>query len=219
MSTVFFLLLILAISGAACVVYYFSTRSVARRDSRRLAHALSTTQAVFAAVDEVPPGLIGRELRKALVLITNHHLTVLAELQPRHPHLAYLKARVDRLNRIPAGYERNQIRSISDRKGATIALESLSDIIKIAAKQKVLASKQADLAAAAASFAAQQVAIETARQAAKDAENVRAYKQALNFAYQAQALCAKLPPLMGKALTESLTADVERLETRVGART
>ncbi|MEQ8691483.1 MAG: hypothetical protein RIC89_11690, partial [Pseudomonadales bacterium] len=72
------------------------------------------------------------------------------------------------------------------------------------------------LAAAAATFAAQQIAVETARQAAKDAENVRAYKQALNFAYQAQGLCRRLPPLMAEALSESVSADVKRLETQLG---
>lgn len=216
MSTVFFTILICAIAGGCWVVYTFSSRAVARREGRRLSEALGTTSALFAALDKIPNVLIGRELRRGLVLIASHHVNVLTKLQPRHPHLHYLTSRLGRLNKIPTGFEKPNIRSKAERREVTLALEALADLIKTSARARVLPAKQADLAAAAATFAAQQIAVETARQAAKDAENVRAYKQALNFAYQAQGLCRKLPPLMAEALSESVSADVKRLETQLG---
>ena len=180
-----------------------------------MSRALTQTQALFNHLEHVPNGLITRELRRGLVLIISAHLKVLTDLQPRHPYLWDLNNRLQRLNRIPSAFEKKAIRNSADRKKASVALENLNTLIKEAGRLELIPQRDADLAAAAALFSAQQIAVETARQAAKDAENVRAYKQALNFAYQAQALCKRLPPLMAEALTESVAADVERLEARL----
>ena len=217
MLTIAFSALIITIIVAASIGgYFFSTRAVARRDGRKLTRSIAMTQSMFDALDQIPNGLITRDLRRGCVLTINHHLGVLARIQPRHPHLYFLQNRLQRLNRLPSGFESKHIRTTADRRRATVALETLSSLIKSAAREKHLSAKAADLATTAASFAAQQIAVETARQAAKDAENVRAYTQALRFAYQAQALCKKLPPLMGKALTDSVSADVDRLESLLG---
>lgn len=213
-----FLIVLLSIIAVAIgvVSYYFSTRALALRERRRVSKSLATTQAILTALDHVPNALVSRDLRRGLVLILNHHAGILTELQPEHPHLYYLQTRTHKLNRLPTGFERGRLRCKSDRKQASIALESLAELIGKSGREKVIGLKNADLAAAAARMAAQQIAVENARQAAKDAENIRAYKQALNFAYQAQSLCKKLPPLMAGALTEAVSADVERLETLTG---
>ena len=180
-----------------------------------MSDALTHTQEIFNCLERVPNGLIARDLRRGLVLIISAHLKILTDLQPRHPYLWDLNNRLQRLNRIPSSFEKKAIRNSADRKQASQALEVLHGLVKASGKSGLLPQRDADLAAAAALFSAQQIAVETARQAAKDAENVRAYKQALNFAYQAQALCKRLPPLMAEALTESVAADVERLEARL----
>ena len=216
MTTVFLVILILSIAGSCAVVYYFSAKAVARRQGSKLSQALATTESLFSSLDDVPNVLISRDLRRGLVLIASHYIDVVVDIQPNHPHLWYLQSRMGRLNKIPTGFERTSIRSKSDRKRASLAFEKLAALVKQRGGKKILASRDADLSAAAAQFSAQHVAVETARQAAKDAENVRAYKQALNFAYQAQGLAKKLPPLMGKALADAVGADVERLENQLG---
>ncbi len=210
------LLLIIVISTAGIASTWYLLRAAPRREGRRLANAIQSTEAIFQCLDRVPNNLINRDLRRCTVLLLSHHLEVLRDIQPRHPHLLYIESRQQRLNRIPTGLERRPIRTKKDRREAALALEELAGIIKKGARAKAVNARDADLGAAAALFAAQQIAVETARQAAKDAENVRAYQQALNFAYQAEALCRRLPPLMGKALTESVSADVERLEQQLG---
>lgn len=216
MSTPFFLALTCALGLVAGCVYYYSARAVSRREARRLTQALTVNQAIFSTLDDLPNNLITRDLRRALVLLTQHYIETLADIAPRHPHLYYLQTRQQRLNRIPSGFERTRLRSKADRKKASIAFEKLAGLLKTNQHRKIIGSKDAELATAAAKFAAQQIAVETARQAAKDAENVRAYKTALNFAYQAESLCTRLPPLVGKALAESVAADVQRLESHVG---
>lgn len=95
-------------------------------------------------------------------------------------------------------------------------MDEIAKLLKEAAKARELDQRAGALAHASAVFSGQQIAVETARQAAKDAENIRAYPQALNFALQAQALCRKLPPLIGKTLREAVDSDIERLETLSG---
>lgn len=197
----------------AGLIYFTSAKARARRDSRKLALSVRDAEQLLSWMDQVPNKLVARELRKGLVLTLQYHIEQLESLQPRHPHLWYLQSRLQRLNKIPSGFERTGIRSREDRRQASVAFEALGEAMRKAGRRKILSVKQAHLAAAAATFAGQQIAVETARQAAKDAENVRAYRQALNFAYQAQALCGRLPPLMGDALRNTVSADVERLET------
>ncbi len=197
-------------------LYFASRRTRARRTGERLSRSLAQIHAIFSALDQVPDVLITRDLRRGLVLLVSHHVGLLSDLAPRHPYLNYVQQRLARLNRIPSGMARSTLRSRQQRKEASVALETLAGLLKGAVKASALEQKQADLASAAAQFAAQQIAVETARQAAKDAENVRAYKQALNFAYQAQALCKKLPPLVGKAMDDAVAQDVSRLEAALG---
>lgn len=215
-TTTIVITLVAGIASAACWFLYFSHNASAKREGKRMSLALTSTQAIFQCLDHIPNGLITREIRRSLVLIISAHLKVLTDLQPRHPYLWDLHNRLQRLNRIPSAFEKNSIRNRADRRAASQALEELHGYIKDAGRTQLIPSKDADLAAASALFGAQQIAVETARQAAKDAENMRAYKQALNFAYQAQALCKRLPPLMAGALAESVAADVERLEARLG---
>jgi len=199
-------------------LYHYSSRSVARRDTQRMSNALMATHNTFAALDHVPSGMVTRDLRKGLVMMLAQHLNTLREVQPRHPHLYELDLRVQRLNKIPSGMLHQPIRSKKQRREAVLALEELAQFIKQAGHTKLLPTRVSALAHAAATFAAQQVAVESARHAAKDAENLHAYRHALNFYYQAHALCRKLPPLAGKALSEAVTLDIERLES-LSART
>lgn len=194
-------------------VYMWLNRRKNTRQATRMSRALTTSQAVFTALEHIPDGLINRDLRIGLVLLLNNHLAALAEINPKHPILRGLQDQVLALNRMPSGFQRIRIRDKQKRKYATLALEEIAKIIHDAVLRKDLAQKPGDLARAAATFIAQQVAIENARQAAKDAENVRAYQKALNFAYQAQSLCKTLPPLMAKHLTEAVGQDIERLES------
>lgn len=216
MTTILIAITVACVAALSWLTYYFSSQAYTRKQTRRLNKALTTTQAIFNAVDNVPNVLISRDLRRGLVLIINFYINELTELNAKHPHLYYLQTRIQKLNQIPTGFERLRIRSKADRKRASSALDTLANLIKQENQNQVIESKYADLARAAASFAAQQIAVETARQAAKDAENVRAYGAALNFTYQAQALCRKLPPMMAEALGESVAADVERLEGLTG---
>ena len=203
---------VICVSAFASLAWVVLTRRVGHRRTQELRDALSTTHAVFTALDQIPNTIIPRDLRVALVLLVNYHLDKLTQLQPQHPHLAHLQSRLHRLNQMPNGLRQERIRSSTERKAATTAMDELSKILKKAALQNQIAAKQASLATAAANFSAQQIAVESARQSAKDAENVRAYGPALNFAYQAQALCKKLPPLMGKSLGDAIAQDIERLQ-------
>ncbi len=194
-------------------VYQIIKSRLARREAANLSRALSASHAVFTALEHVPDSMIQRDLRRGLVLLLTAYLDTLEEHNPLHPHLQALRQRVLKLNRIPSGMQRANLRSKQARRHATLALEELANLLKAGMQQKLVDQHDGALAHASAQFTAQQIAIENARQSAKDAENVRAYPQALNFAYQAQALCRKLPPLMSKALTEAVGQDIERLES------
>ncbi len=201
-------------AGLGWGVYHLLGRRKSARQAARMSRALSTCQAVFTALEHVPDGLINRDLRRGLVLLLNRHVATLAEINPRHPILHTLQQQLHSLNRMPSGFQKVRIRDKQKRKYATLALEKLAKILRDAIACKDLAQKPGDLARASATFIAQQIAVENARQAARDAENVRAYQKALNFAYQARSLCRQLPPLMAKSLTESLAEDIERLEAQ-----
>ena len=149
-------------------------------------------------------------------MLLSHHLEILRATNAHHPHLQDLETRLSQLNRMPSGFQRVSLRSKDARRHASVAFEQLAKILKDAVNEKAIHQKEGTLAHAAAVFSAQQMAVETARQAAIDAENVRSYPQALNYARQAHALCRKLPPLVGNALAESISQDVERLESMTG---
>ena len=142
----------------------------------------------------------------------NDHLRVLADQNPEHPHLLYLQSQVARLNRIPNGFQRATLRCKQARKNASNGFSELAGLIKAGMNERAIDRRNGSLAYASATCAARQIAVETARQAAFDAENMRAYPQALDFAYQAQVLCRKLPPMMREKLTQAVTDDIERLK-------
>ena len=54
MTEFLFLILLTAISAVAWAVYYFSSRSVARREGRRMSRSFEATDRLFAAIDDVP---------------------------------------------------------------------------------------------------------------------------------------------------------------------
>ena len=196
--------------------YRYMARRAARREATLMTRALAVSHALFTALEHVPDALINRELRRGVVLLLTHQLKILRLANGLHPHLRELQARVAQLNRIPSGMQRMPLRSKVARRHASLALEEIAKLLKDAINHKVLDQKTGSLAHASATFAAQQVAVETARQAAKDAENVRAYGKALSLAHQARALCRRLPPLAGKVLLEAVSDDIERLESLAG---
>lgn len=202
--------------SAGLGVLYFSKRSLALRAGRRLSHALANCQNMFHALKDIPDTLISRDLRIALVLLLKHHVETLCEMQPRHPYLVECQARLQKLNQIPSAFARSNLRTKSERATAAKALERLTRQVLDASKARQVPVKRADLAAAAARLAVLQLAVESARQEARDAENVRAYGQAMQFCQQALALAKSLPPLMRDALSEALQGDLERLEHYVG---
>ncbi len=197
---------------ATVPVYHIVRGRLARREAARFSRALSASHAVFTALEHVPDVLLQRDLRRGLVLLLNAHLDTLEHYNPAHPHLREMRNRVLKLNKIPSGLKRTALRSKQARRHATLALEELARMLKEGTEAQLLDRHDGALAQASAQFTAQQIAIDSARQAAKDAENVRAYPHALNFAHQALALCKKLPPLMGKAMTDAVSQDIERLE-------
>jgi hypothetical protein len=185
-----------------------------RREARRLSAALSVSHAVFQALDHLPQSLLSRDLRRGLVLLLHHHINVLKQVNPMHPHLTDLEQRMRTLNQIPSGMTPSRLRTKLERRYAAQALEELGRILKDAPKQNSLEQKVADLARAAAVFGSQHIAVESARQSCTDAENMRAYSSALNFAYKAQALCKSLPPMVGATLADAIASDIERLEAK-----
>lgn len=203
-------------TAAGALAAWVWRRTAVQRTRRQVSAALAAAHEIFAAIEKIPPSLISRELRRGLVLLAKHHIDKVQRLQPRHFYLSQLNRQLALLNRIPSGMQRDPLRSRQARRDASLALEQMAEALKKASTKGCISQRQATLAGAAAQFAAQQVAVETARQAAKDAENVKAYRQALNFAYQAQDLCRRLPPLMGKALNEAVQQDVHRLERTLG---
>ena len=196
--------------------YRFLNRHRTRLEAQRMTRALSISHAVFTALEHVPNSLINRDLRRGLVLLLTHHIEVMQAANPQHPHLYDLQARISRLNRMPSGLASTKLRNKVERRHASVALEEIAKVLKEASKARELDPRAGALAHASAVFSGQQIAVETARQAAKDAENIRAYPQALNFALQAQALCKRLPPLIGQTLREAVDSDIERLETLSG---
>jgi hypothetical protein len=205
-------LLACGLVGTSIGVLLFSKKSFARRASRRLSHAITNCQRIFRALGDIPDTLISRDLRIALVLLLKHHIETLSELQPRHPFIIDCQNRLERLNQIPSAFARSNLRTKNERATAAKALESLTRLLQDARAKRLIPVKRSDLAAAAARLAVLQLAVESARQDAKDAEHVRAYRQAMQFSQQALALAKSLPPMMSGALSETLQGDLERLE-------
>jgi hypothetical protein len=205
----------LAAVALAGFTYRYMIRRRARRETARMTEALAVSHTIFTALEHLPDALINRDLRRGLVLLLTHHIDVLRETNGLHPHLREMQDRATKLNRIPSALQRSPLRNKSVRRHASLALDEIAKILKEATRRHILDRKTGALASAAAIFSAQQVAVETARQAAKDAENVRAYPKALNLAHQARALCRELPPLVGKALIDAVTDDIEHLESLV----
>lgn len=203
----------LTAAGMAWFTYRYLCKRQARLETTRMSLSLSASHAIFTAIEHIPDALINRDLRRGLVLLLTHHLEVLRATNPLHPHLREMQGRVTQLNRIPSGLQRAPLRSKLARRHASLALEELAKLLKVALKSRILDQKTGALAHASAVFTSQQVAVDTARQAAKDAENIRAYAKALSFARQARALCTKLPPLVGKSLADAVNQDIERLES------
>jgi hypothetical protein len=206
----------LTTTGLAWFIYQSLCKRQARLETTRMTQSLAASHAIFTACEHIPDGLINRDLRRGLVLVLTHHLEVLGETNPLHPHLQEMQGRVTLLNRMPSGLQRAPLRSKLARRHASLALEELAKLLKVALKQHILDQKTGALAHASAVFTSQQVAVDTARQAAKDAENIRSYAKALSFAHQARSLCTKLPPLVGKSLTDAVSQDIERLESLAG---
>jgi hypothetical protein len=196
--------------------YTLFKRREAKISAQKMTRALSKTHAMLTAIEHIPDPLINRDLRRGLVLLLSHHIDVLNKTNPDHAHLAAIRNRVAQINRIPTGLKNAKLRSKVERRHASSALEELSKLLRDATIKGELEQREGSLAEASAKFTGQQIAVETARQSAKDAENIRAFPQALHFARQARQLCQNLPPMMGGKLTEAVSADIERLESRMG---
>jgi len=208
----FWLVTTIVIATIAVPAYQLLSKARARHNAHSFTKALSRAHAILSALEPIPDALIQRDLRRGLVLLLNDHLRVLADQNPEHPHLLYLQSQVARLNRIPNGFQRATLRCKQARKNASNGFSELAGLIKAGMNERAIDRRNGSLAYASATCAARQIAVETARQAAFDAENMRAYPQALDFAYQAQVLCRKLPPMMREKLTQAVTDDIERLK-------
>ena len=212
--SLFFTALAITVVTAACgwLGYYYLRRYLFRRNSRRVTRALIQCQQIFSTLEHIPDPLIRRDVRSGVVHLLNHHIQILQSVNSQHPMLTNLRQQMSRINRMPSGMQRVNIRSKSQRQAAIHALEQLAKIMSEAILAGDVKRRVGDLASASARFCAQQLAVENARQSIQDAENLRAYPEALNFAYQAQSLCRSLPPLVGKLLSEAVDTDIERLE-------
>lgn len=197
-------------------IYTLLRRREAKLRAQKMTRALSKTHTILTAIEHIPDPLINRDLRRGLVLLLSHHVDVLDRTNPDHAHLSAIKNRIAQINRIPSGLRPVKLRSKVERRHASSALEELAKLLKDATVTGELDRREGSLAEASAKFTGQQIAVETARQSAKDAENIRAYPQALHFAKQARQLCRNLPPMVGSRLMESVSADIERLESRLG---
>ena len=196
-------------------IYTQLKRREAKLRARKMTRALSKTHTILTAIEHIPDPLINRDLRRGLVLLLSHHIEVLHKTNPDHAHLNAIQNRVAQINRIPSGLKNVKLRSKIERRHASSALEELAKLLKDATIEGELDRREGSLAEASAKFTAQQIAVQTARQCAKDAENVRAYPQALRFAQQARQLCRNLPPMVGGKLMEAVAADIERIENRL----
>jgi len=208
----FWLLTTIVIAAIAVPAYLLLSKARARRNAHSFTKALSRAHAILTALEPIPDAMIQRDLRRGLVLLLNDHLRVLAGQNPEHPHLLYLQSQVARLNRIPNGFQRTGLRCKQARRDASSGFSELAGLIKAGMNERAIDQRNGSLAHASAICAAQQIDVEMARQAAFDAEHMRAYPQALDFAYQAQVLCRKLPPMMREKLTQAVTDDIERLK-------
>lgn len=197
-------------------LYTLFKRREAKLRAHKMTRALSKTHAILTAVEHIPDPMINRDLRRGLVLLLSHHIDVLTRTSPDHAHLKALQNRVAQINRIPTGLKTAKLRSKVERRHASSALEELAKLLRDATIQGELDQREGSLAEASAKFTGQQITVETARQSAKDAENIRAFPQALHFARQARQLCRNLPPMVGGKLLEAVSADIERLESRMG---
>ncbi len=197
-------------------IYTQLKRREATLRARKMTRALSKTHTILTAIEHIPDPLINRDLRRGLVLLLSHHIDVLSKTNPDHAHLSAIQKRVAQINRIPSGLKNVKLRSKVERRHASSALEELAKLLRDATIEGELDRREGSLAEASAKFTGQQIAVETARQSAKDAENIRAYPQALHFAQQARQLCRNLPPMVGGKLMEAVSADIERLESRMG---
>ncbi|XOV85063.1 MAG: hypothetical protein ACFHXK_08035 [bacterium] len=196
-------------------IYVQLKRREAKLRARKITRALSKTHALLTAIEHIPDPMINRDLRRGLVLLMSHHIDVLHQTNPEHPHLRALRNKVAQINRLPSGLKSAKLRSKVERRHASSALEELAKLLKDATAQGELNQREGSLAQASAKFTGQQIAVEIARQSAKDAENIRAYPQALHFAKQARQLCRDLPPMVGSKLMAAVAADIERLESRL----
>ena len=202
----------ISIAALAVPTYYLLRRFLNRRQAQRFARAVTMAHNIFEGLKPIPDILIQRDLRRGLVLLLSSQLAVIRQHNPGHPHLHFLQEQVARFNRIPTGFQRGSLRSKAERRAASNAFADLADLLQEGIAQGAVDQRNGSLALASARCASQQIAVETARQAAKDAENVRAYPQALDFAYQAQALCRKLPPIMQEKFTQAVSEDIDRLK-------
>jgi len=206
------LVLSITVAGTVFSIARFIHKRNTRIETGRITRALTINHTLFTALEHIPNGLVSRDLRRGLVLLLTHHIAVLQRTNARHPHLQDMQSRTAKLNKLPSGLQTSTLRSKVTRRQASVALEEVAKMVKEATQRKELQLREGTLAHASATFASQQIAVDTARQAANDAENIRAYPQALSFARQAHALCRRLPPIVGKVLTEATTQDIQRLE-------
>lgn len=203
---------ILLSSVLGWVLYQFLHKHLHRRRLSQASQGLATCQQIFELCETIPSAQLPRDLRRGLVLIANRHLSAVESLQPQHPMLAHLRPKLAKLNKIPRHHLETKPRNKVDRRHASSRLVELAGIVEIALNRGHIDDKDGNLARASAQVTARQVEIENARQASRDAENMQAYPQALRFAYHAQMLCNKLPPLIRQTLTSAVEADIERLK-------
>ena len=204
---------VLLSSALGWLLYRFLSKHLQGRRQQLAAQGLSVCQQIFELADAIPSTQMPRELRRGLVLIVDHHLQELESVQPAHPLMALMRTKLGKLNKIPRHHMETKPRNKQDRRQASARLIQLAGIIEIALNRGHISDKEGNLARASAQVTARQVEIDNARQACRDAENMQAYTQALRFAYHAQMLCTKLPPITRQTLTNAVETDIERLKS------
>ncbi|MEM7101400.1 MAG: hypothetical protein AAF541_24335 [Pseudomonadota bacterium] len=203
---------VIVCSGLGWALFFFLAKHLRVQKLQKAHQGLTVCQQIFDISDHIASTQMPRELRRGLVLIANQHLQHVEGVQPEHPLLPYMRSKLARLNKIPRHHFDTKPRNKNDRKLASARLTQLAGIIELAVNRGEIDDRDGNLARASAQVTARQVEVENARQASKDAENMQAFTQALKFAYHAQSLCTKLPPLIRETLTNAVEADIARLK-------
>ena len=210
---------VLASAAAGWMIYVWLHRYWVDRMKSAAAEHIAAAQHLMNVIHAIPNEVISRNLRKGSVLLINEHINQAAKVLPKHPLLSNLRHQVAVLNKIPqmTPLAKARLRSKTVRQDAVTHLRRLAVEMQDALEEGWISDTDGNLAKQAAQFTADQLTVENARQAVKDAENVQSFAKALKLAHQARSYCRRLPPMLAEKTMNMLEADIERIQASLQA--